>query len=245
MSTTYHDPIASNAAATAATLNYPLGQLDQAIADLGSTAVNDLSDVVIDGTPADNELLAYDTSSGDWINQTAAEAGLAAASHAHDADDVTYTPAVLADWDGSADPGNTGAGLDQLAERVTDLENPTAETTIWNLIIDGGGATIATGTQLWFAVPYACTITEVTLLANASGSIVVDLWKDTYANFPPTDADTITASAPPTLSSAQKSQDTTLTGWTKALSQGDILLANVDSATTVTRVTLAIKVTKS
>jgi hypothetical protein len=40
-------------------------------------------DVIITGTIADNEVLAYDTTSSEWINQTAAEAGLAAASHTH------------------------------------------------------------------------------------------------------------------------------------------------------------------
>ncbi len=40
----------------------------------------------------------------------------------HDAADVTYTPAVAADWNGDADPGNVDDALDQLAERVDDLE---------------------------------------------------------------------------------------------------------------------------
>ncbi len=39
-----------------------------------------------------------------------------------DAADVTYTPAVLTDWDGDADPGDVDEALDQLAERVDDLE---------------------------------------------------------------------------------------------------------------------------
>lgn len=39
-----------------------------------------------------------------------------------DADDVTYTPTTLADWGGAADPGDVEQALDQLAERVTDLE---------------------------------------------------------------------------------------------------------------------------
>lgn len=47
-----------------------------------------LTDIVITG-PADNEVLAYDSSSGDWINQTAAEAALATSSHVHAADDLT------------------------------------------------------------------------------------------------------------------------------------------------------------
>lgn len=45
----------------------------------GASAIGDLTDVTI-ATPADNEVLAYDNGSGDWINQTAAEAGLASAS---------------------------------------------------------------------------------------------------------------------------------------------------------------------
>ena len=39
-----------------------------------------------------------------------------------DASVVTFTPAVNNDWDGNADPGNTDDALDQLAERVDDLE---------------------------------------------------------------------------------------------------------------------------
>jgi hypothetical protein len=46
----------------------------------------------------------------------------AAVAGAVDADDVTYTPTTLADWDGGADPGDAEQALDQLAERVTDLE---------------------------------------------------------------------------------------------------------------------------
>ena len=38
--------------------------------------LSELTDVTITGTPADNELLAYDTSASKWINQTSAEASL-------------------------------------------------------------------------------------------------------------------------------------------------------------------------
>lgn len=50
-------------------------------------ALDGLTDVVITSV-TDNEVLAYD-SGGDWINQTAAEAGLAAASHTHTESDIT------------------------------------------------------------------------------------------------------------------------------------------------------------
>jgi len=55
---------------------------------ISSFNISDLSDVVITSV-GDNEVLAYDNASGDWINQTAAEAGLAASSHIHAASDIT------------------------------------------------------------------------------------------------------------------------------------------------------------
>lgn len=45
----------------------------------GSSTLGGLTDVVITGV-ADNEVLAYDSTSGNWINQTAAEAGLGTAT---------------------------------------------------------------------------------------------------------------------------------------------------------------------
>jgi len=112
-------------------------------------------------------------------------------------------------------------------------------------IIDGGGSVITAGVKGDLEIPFACTINQVTMLADQSGSIVVDIWKDTYANFPPTDADTITAAAVPTITTATKSQDTTLTGWTTAITAGNILRFNVDSCTTITRVTISLKVTRA
>jgi len=113
------------------------------------------------------------------------------------------------------------------------------------IVIDGGGSAITTGVKVDVEMPFTGHIRANRLFADQSGSIVIDLWKDTYANFPPTVADTITASAKPTLSSAAKSQDSTLTGWTTAFSAGDIVRVNVDSATTIQRVTLSLTVDRS
>lgn len=131
---------------------------------------------------------------------------------------------------------------DEVVAMETDLEARKYSITI---IIDGGGSAITTGQKGHLEIPFDCEIERATLLADVSGSIVIDIWKDTYANFPPTVADTITAAAKPTLAAAQKYQDATLTGWTKAIVAGDILAFNVDSAATVTRVTLALKVKKT
>lgn len=130
------------------------------------------------------------------------------------------------------------ARRDHVHPRITD----TADVVF---IIDGGGSAITTGVKGDLYFDFGCTINQVTMLADQSGSIVVDIWKDTYANYPPTDADSITASAPPTISTATKSQDSTLTGWTTSIAAGSSLRFNVDSITTITRVAIILKVTRT
>lgn len=110
------------------------------------------------------------------------------------------------------------------------------------ITIDGGGSAISTGVKGYKSFPVAGVITGVRMLADQVGSAVVDIWKDTYANYPPTVADTITAAAKPTISGANKSEDTTLTGWTTAVAAGDVFGFNVDSAATITRLTLELTI---
>lgn len=115
-----------------------------------------------------------------------------------------------------------------------------------NFTIDGGGAPIATGVKGDLICDFNGTIQNVTMVADQSGSCVVDVWKAAYTlDTPPTVANTITASAKPTLSSHSTSKDSTLTGWTTSISAGDVIRFNVDSATTVQRVLVSIKVLKS
>ena len=113
------------------------------------------------------------------------------------------------------------------------------------VVIDGGGDVITTGVKGFIEIPFSGTITGWTALADQSGSIVVDVWKDTYANYPPTVADTIAGSEKPTISAATKAQDLSLSSWTTSVTAGDIIGFNVDSATTVERVTIARRVTAS
>jgi hypothetical protein len=115
----------------------------------------------------------------------------------------------------------------------------------FEFLIDGAGAAIPTGIKGDIEVPFACTITQVTLAADQTGSIVVDIWKVAYGSYPPTAGNTITASAIPTITSAAKNQDATLTGWTKTLAAGDILRINVNSCSTITRCIVSLRVTRS
>jgi hypothetical protein len=107
--------------------------------------------------------------------------------------------------------------------------------------LDGGGSAITTGAKGWVRVPYAGTLTGWELTANVSGSIVIDLWKDTFANFPPDVTDTIWGTKP-ALAGAQTNS---ATGLSIAVTAGDYIRLNVDSAVTVTYVVLSLKITKS
>jgi len=111
-----------------------------------------------------------------------------------------------------------------------------------NFIIDGGGTVIGTGVQGYVQVHNDCQIQDWTLLGDTNGAIVVDIWKDTFANYPPTVADTITAAAKPSITGiGNKNSNATLTGWTTTINAGDILAFNVDSVSTFTRMTVVLR----
>ncbi len=112
---------------------------------------------------------------------------------------------------------------------------------------DGGGSAIVVGSQAVAIAEYACVVVGWTVLAlGASGAIVIDVWKDTYANHPPTVADTIAGTEKPTIVATNaKGQDTTLTTWTTVISAGDIIVFNVDSCTSITKAYVSLKVRRT
>lgn len=109
------------------------------------------------------------------------------------------------------------------------------------VVIGDGVQVVPTGIKGYVEVPVDCYLTGWRIVGDASGSIVVGIWRDTYANFPPTSGDIILSSAKPTLSSAQKNQNTSQR---LLLSKGNWLAINVESASTVKQVTLSLLCTK-
>lgn len=149
---------------------------------------------------------------------------------------------INASTNGGAAVNFTAAPAVSITILAVDLDN----TRVIGYGFDGGGVPITTGVAgAGVRIPFDCILQSVTLQANVSGSIVIDIWKDTYANYPPTVADSICASAKPTISAATKSEDLTLTGWTKTITAGDILYFNVDSCSTITACTLTLKASRT
>lgn len=86
-------------------------------------------------------------------------------------------------------------------------------------------------------VPRNSIIKGVTLLTDSvPGSCVVDIWKAALGSYPPTVANSICASALPTISSGRTYHDATLTGWTTSINAGDCLFFNLQSCTVFTQV---------
>ena len=110
------------------------------------------------------------------------------------------------------------------------------------VIMDNGDYPLVAGKIVRVKVDYPCAIQSAELVADQSGSAVVDIWKKAYASLPATIADAITASAKPTLSAALKYQDATLTGWTKTIATGEYLYFKLDSSSTITALTISLKV---
>ena len=106
------------------------------------------------------------------------------------------------------------------------------------------GATALSASSIACVSSYwAGTITAVELIGTPSGSVTVDVRKVAHASFTgPASTSSITASDIPALSSATTYTDTTLTGWTTSVSAGTDFCFYLTSPTTVTGVSISVKV---
>lgn len=88
---------------------------------------------------------------------------------------------------------------------------------------------------------FACTINSVTVFSDVVGSAVFDLLLSTFGTVPTA---SITGSANPTLASAQFYQDTALTGWSPIIPANSLLRVKLNSTSGLSRVAIALKITK-
>ena len=101
--------------------------------------------------------------------------------------------------------------------------------------IDGGTSTPTTGSRARVTIPIACTITNWYVVADASGSCVVDVKRSGTT--------IIGAGNKPTLSSAQRA-NAAVASWTSvAIAANDELEFNLDSVTTCKQIYITLVVT--
>jgi hypothetical protein len=151
----------------------------------------------------------------------------------------------------------TASGLDITTHKITSVatgSNPldavnygqlsnTQKTSI-GFGADGSGGTLAVGTPTYLVMAFGGTITQWDIVGNTAGSAVFDVWKSTNQTLP-TVANTIVASAKPTIASASNATSIGLTGWGVTFSAGDIYGFNIDSIAAFTKVNLSLRVNKS
>lgn len=104
------------------------------------------------------------------------------------------------------------------------------------LTVDWAGAVVTTGSKWFRYMWYDGTITGWNVTSDVSWSIVFDIKRSGVS---------IAGTEKPTLSSQSSNSDLTLTTWTTAITAWDELEFIVDSASTVTRATLTILITKA
>lgn len=106
---------------------------------------------------------------------------------------------------------------------------------------NASGVDAGSANTVYVRVPVTGTIAKATLLtAGGTGSCVVDVRAGTYAAFPTVAS--IAAAAKPTISSGIKYEDSTLTGWTTAVTAGGILAFVLQSSSTFTQISIELEI---
>ena len=111
------------------------------------------------------------------------------------------------------------------------------------MTFDGGGSTPTPGSVGYLTVLFNGTIDQWHIVADQSGSAVVDVWK--AAGSIPVNANSIAGTEKLTLAAAQLASDVALSTWTTAVTAGDVLGFELESVTTCTRVTAEVRISES
>lgn len=144
--------------------------------------------------------------------------------------------------------GTTGLAVLGDTTAVSARSNLGIGTSELSVVVDGGGSAIIAGVKGEFLAKFNFSVSEWTLTGDQTGSIVIDIWKNTYANYTatvPSSANSITGSGKPTITTSAKNTGTTA-GWSNTIvSAGDVLRFNVDSITSLTRATLTLTTSRT
>jgi hypothetical protein len=124
---------------------------------------------------------------------------------------------------------------------ATGSTGPGSSVKTFGISIDGGGSDITTGIKGDVIIPNNMIINSWTIISPQTGNIIIDIWKNSYVNYPPTVLDSITGTEKPSLISQNKNRDLSLSTWTNSVSAGDIVRFNVDSCIGIQKATISIE----
>ncbi len=112
-------------------------------------------------------------------------------------------------------------------------------------LFDGGGGLLLLGQRAPLIVPDWLTINAWFLLSPIVGSVQIDVWKVSGANYLngilPNAGNSICGSEIPTLTAGTSASSAALAGWTKIISQNDVLVPSILSVANLTQVSLILR----
>lgn len=247
-----YEPINANIQSHIASTANPHGvTAAQAGADPAGTASAAIAAHVAAADPHPTYTTAAEAAAAAPVQSVAGKTGAVALA-------IADTSGLQTALDGKAATGHSHSGLlpaGGSTGQVLAKASATDYDTSWvTPAADGSGGTFQRGATFVNAsglslpvnnvpvvIPIACTIAAVTVLtAGGPGSCVIDVWRDLYANYPPTVADSICGSSKPTISGGTKYQDATLTGWTTVIAAGDTIIFNLESVSGFTLVDITL-----
>lgn len=213
------------------------------------TAGGGSGDVVGPVSATDNAIARYDTTTGKLIKDsgiTIADGTSGTLSGTNSGDQLMYGT-IAVDGQPDLDPTGTGDTLNIVAgTNMTITTNPGTNELTFNatgginedsfgIVVDGAGTPLTTGSKGVRYIPWDCTITGWDIRSDISGSCVFDIKRSGVS---------LAGTEKPTLSAASSNSDLVLSTWTTSLLTGDVIEFIVDSASTLTRATLTVLVTK-
>jgi len=109
------------------------------------------------------------------------------------------------------------------------------------------GQTLSVGADAVVEVPWNCSVFRWTMVADQSGSSVVDVLLTPYESFddvthPVSPGDSIAGGSPPTISGDVKARDTALLNWSRSLTAGRILRFILNSVAAQQQITVSLEV---
>jgi hypothetical protein len=118
---------------------------------------------------------------------------------------------------------------------------PAIGTATLEVLIDGSGAAIETGEKGQVIMPFPGRLTRVRLLADQTGTAVVDIVRSAFVDAPGSGI-SITGATKPELDAEASYEDAVLVDWTRDLAADDVLGVIVEEATGIERLTLVLTV---
>lgn len=149
---------------------------------------------------------------------------------------------------GAAGPAGPASGLLYAADDPEDAPPPVVPSPLRTVNkgaqwVSGTAIVAASANVVYVNCPVAGTIRRVKVMTSGGpGNCVLDVWKAPFGSFPPTVANSIVESAPPTIVGGTTYDNAALTGWTRSIAAGDVLAFKITSCATFTQITVVLEI---